>query len=90
VSDVTHIADIKNDNRLISPRELLENAIRSIDNGTISPDKIIIVHLRTESDESDSLYDVGYFISNMRTSEVVSLLEVMKTYMLDILGGRIY
>lgn len=86
---VTHIADIKDDNTLISPRETLEAAIRDIDSGEINPDKLMVICLRTKDDDGDRRYGTRRYASNMHVSEMVTLCEVVKSELVLTLNGRI-
>ena len=89
--NVIHIANIKNDNKLISPIETLEDALRCIKDGTISPDKLMVIGLNTEppvKKKPGRGYQINWFLSNLNNSEIVSLLEVVKQDFINMLMDR--
>lgn len=87
---VTHIAEVKNDNTLISPRETLEGVIRDIDSGEINPDKLMVIALRTkDNDGGDRRYGTRRYASNMHVSEMITLCEAIKSELVLVLNGRV-
>lgn len=87
-ADIHHIGNLRNDNTLISPLETLEDVKRSIEAGKINPDKLIVLSLQTEDEEGEGMYKVNFFMSNLRVSESVALLETAKADMVDTLNGK--
>ena len=84
-ADIVQMADLKQDNSLISPVECLRDVVRRIEAGEISPDKLIIVTLQTERDGEDGYYETHYFASNMRLSEQIALLATKTAHMTRVL-----
>lgn len=70
------------DNRLLTPVDSLEDALSEVSSGERKCDKILIITLDTEDDG----YGVGYYASNLSTSEQISLLEAMKAQCLSKMG----
>ncbi len=77
---ITHIADIKNDNSLLNPKQCLEDVIRRIDDGDIDPNKLVIIHLQTNPEGN---YEWNTYKSNLRDSELIALLEIVAHYAKD-------
>lgn len=71
MSEIKHIADVKNDNRLISVEDMLADAERW---ACEHPEykKAVVLLLR----DDDGKYDVRFQCSNMRMSEMVALLKI--------------
>ncbi|MCK5444961.1 MAG: hypothetical protein KAI73_05010 [Rhodospirillaceae bacterium] len=88
--NIIHMADIKNDNTLISPIDTLKDAIKAIEAGEIKPDKLMVISLDTDPPNKakpGAGYLVKWFLSDLRASEVVALLEVSKQDFLATLTG---
>ncbi len=88
MADITHIANLRNDNTLISPIETLDAARRAIEARKIEPDKLLVLSLQTKDEKGDDAYKMKWFLSNMKMSEAVALLEVAKVNLTDILTGK--
>ena len=85
---VVHIADIKNDNRLITPRSSLEDAIRAIDDKEVTPQKSIVLMLTTKDESGgDDGYTLNFFMFGLKVSEAVALLEAAKANFVKTLTG---
>lgn len=82
-AEVTHMAEIRWDNKLITPEGCLQDAIDQIHAGNIKPNKLLVLALY--GDDVD--YDVSHFVSNMKASELVTLCEHGKATFLDYLRG---
>jgi hypothetical protein len=67
-------ADRENDNTLLSPIEAIEDAAMDLRTGKIECDKALVLML----DAKDGQYNLRFTSSNLRVSEMVSLLEAMK------------
>lgn len=88
MADITHIASLRDDNTLISPTGTLDEARRAIETGKINPDKLLVLSLQTKNENGLGAYKVKWFLSNLRMSEAVALLEVAKVDLTDILTGK--
>lgn len=67
-------ADRENDNTLLSPADCLQDAAEDIRLGNLQCDGLLLIAL----DRTNGGFSFRYRCSNMRTSEIVALLEVMK------------
>jgi len=78
-------AEREDDNTLLSPVEALQDAIADIQDpkNTHKPTKLVIIGLN-----NDESYDVSFWLSNIKASEVLALLEYMKADMLDCMRGE--
>lgn len=77
-------ADRENDNSLISPIECLEDAAQDIRMGKRVCQKLLVITLDQGEDGRD--FKVGFYASNLRASEIVSITEVMKIRALKFMG----
>ena len=84
MSKVVYLSDVVEDNRFTPPVQLLHETIQEIEDGVCTPNKLVILML----DSTDEKYNVSYRMSNIRFSEVVSLLEVGKSSFLRTLLGQ--
>lgn len=78
-------ADRENDNALLSPAECCEDAANDIRSGKTPCDKLLVLRLRTTGDNGDE-YHVGFNACNMRSSEMLALLEVAKVEVMKCMG----
>lgn len=76
-------ADRENNNTLISPVECLEDAASGLRGGRLNAEKALVLLL--DSGEDGDAYNVHFLSSNLRVSEMVSLLEAAKTRLLQTL-----
>jgi hypothetical protein len=65
-----------NDNRLLSPLDMLSQAYKEIKSGEVTANKLVIIALDTGAEGED--YETSLFMCNIKTSEVIALLEVIK------------
>ena len=72
-------ADRENDNTLISPAECCDDAARAIRSGERKADAALVLTLN----RVEGKFDVGYFASNLKASEMLALLEVAKVRILQ-------
>lgn len=79
---VTHLTEKVDDNRLISPVDLLRRTADEIESGEINASRVIVGCL----DDTDDNYDVFYRASNISASQSLSVLEIMKKIMVDTMG----
>lgn len=75
-------AEREGDNRLISPVETLREAIANIESGAVPANAVIVLALNT----ADGAYAVRWFASNLRSSEMIALMEVAKVSLLRDMG----
>ena len=66
----------KDDNSLLTPAECLEDAAQDIRSGETVADKAMAILLNTGED--GAFYDIRWYASNMRSSEMLALLEATK------------
>ena len=69
MSEVVCLADVKNDNRLLTAEQMLENALRDLRSGALEADKLLLL---TVTDEI-GFYDPGFYACNMSASEMITL-----------------
>lgn len=74
----------ENDNKLVSPREVLQDVIADIDSGKSPMNKVLILML---DDSKPDGYGFNFAASNMKLSEMVALCEVMKSYFTSKIRG---
>lgn len=74
-------ADKENDNGLVTPAECLEDAAVDIRTGKRVCQKVLVLTLDVGPDGNG--YDVGFYASNLRSSEKLALLEVAKVNFLQ-------
>lgn len=74
MGNVRSINAHKNDAALMTPTDALREALSDIQKGIITPNKLIVVAL----DDTDGMYSTRFVQANMKMSEIVALLEVMK------------
>ena len=72
---VVKMSDKTNNGKQANVIDQLEGCLKEIKEGTINPDKIVILAL----DTSDDSYAVSWFQANMRMSECVSLADIAKS-----------
>jgi hypothetical protein len=70
------------DNRQWTPIDCLADAILDIKSGKTPCDKLIVVRINTNEDK----FDVGYHCANMKASEMIAALEILKAFILDEMG----
>lgn len=66
---VINLANVKDDNTLISPEQTLLDALDEIKSGKRPANKVLILTLYDE----DKCYGNGFYASNMKASEMVTL-----------------
>jgi len=88
MAEITQMADLKQDNALISPVECLRDVVRRIEAGKFKANKLIIITLETERDGEEGFYETHCFVSNMRVSEQVAVLMAMVGDMTRTLMGQ--
>jgi hypothetical protein len=82
MSNITYLAD-KLDNALLdTPLHALELVKERIETGQQSPTKLIVISL----DDSDGLYDVKWQQAGMTMSQLLALLEIVKSIAINEMG----
>lgn len=71
----------QNDNKLITPRDTLQDVMHEIDEGGIEPESALVLLLNRGEDGTS--YDTNFFVSNLSTSEILALLKVIETQVLQ-------
>lgn len=81
MSKIVHMADIVNNNQLITPEATLLDALSDIQEGKRTPNKLAVFML----DETDGKYCTNFYASNMKTTELIALCQrytyVFNTFM---------
>ena len=75
----------EDDNKLISPIEALQDAIRAIESGEVKADSLLIITLDRGTND-DKLFEYEWFASRISASDILALLEVSKTGALRSMG----
>lgn len=73
------LSEIKNDNRLRTPEQMLRGVLQELESGQIPAKRMMVIFL----DDSDDKYDVGYRATNISSSQIVALLSVIRQWALD-------
>ena len=82
--NIITLADKSDNNAMITPLQLVKDVAKQIENGEIQGTSAIVILL----DAPDFDYNWRYFLSNLRVSQMVSLLECVKSHGIDILNGK--
>lgn len=80
--NIEDIGKHANNGTMSSPINKLRSAIEDIENGDISPDKILILSLNTENGS----YIINWHQAGMRMSECITLCEISKAKFLAEMG----
>lgn len=80
MSKVINIADRTNDALMISPEQVLEQALEEVRSGTIS--KLMVITL----DDSETNYDIGILQAGMRFNELLALTDITKNIIKEEMG----
>jgi hypothetical protein len=73
------------DNRLWSPVECLEEAVRDVKSGRITADKVVVIFLNTGT-EDDPDFNVDYYVAKTKASQILAALECVKSKILAEMG----
>ena len=68
---------------VLSVRDLLLSMIADIDDGGISPDTVIVIHLDSKD---EAQWAQGYYATGCRSSQRITMAEVAKTQFLKDMG----
>jgi hypothetical protein len=77
-------ANRENDNGLLSPIEALQDAIADIEAGETKCQSILILAL--DRGEDETCFDIKFNSSNLKSSEMLALLECMKARVLTMMN----
>lgn len=83
--DVVYLANRQNDNRFVTPVQVLQDAIDDINSGNRKCTKILILTL---DDGAGQYYDHGFYSAKMKCSEIISLLYANLDLFASKLNGR--
>lgn len=72
---VINLAEMMNDNTMITPIQLLDMVRGEIEDGTINPNKLVILALDTEEDE----WDWTRYACNISAPEIMTLATLITT-----------
>lgn len=84
MAEVVQMADLRDDNRLITPEGTLLDALDQLQRGSKRAEKLVVVFLDTRP--NGERYSVNYLASNITGSEMVALLETLKACVLRDMG----
>jgi hypothetical protein len=73
-----------NDNRLVSPAEMLTDALTDIESGTVQPTRAMV--LFWEEDEEGEGFSTEFYASNLKGSEMLALLDMIRARILHQMG----
>lgn len=73
MAEVTHIAELRNDNRLITPAQMLRQLADDLDSGRESCTSALVIMLRNQEEE----FSVRPVMSNMNYSTGLSAMTLM-------------
>ena len=77
-------AERENNNSLLTPVECLTIAVREIENGERKCQSILVITLNRGDDNKG--FGVGFYASNLKASDQLALIEVMKAFILTDMG----
>ena len=86
--ETTKLFDYTEKSTMISPKQLLEKALSDMETDSIvdklfkNPPKMVILYLN----DIDDRYDVGFVQAQMKLSEIVGLLEIVKSDIIKMLN----
>lgn len=72
------------DNRLWTPIECLEDAIRDIKSGTMKADGVVVMFVDRGTDHT--MFNVGHYSANIKASEIISAAEILKVKLFNDMG----
>ena len=84
MSNIVRLATVKEDCRLITPEQTLVDALEDIRSGKRKCNKMLICMLDSENEG----YSTSFYAANVRASEAIALLEVVKQRFLDMIRGK--
>ena len=85
--NVTELADVKNDSRLISPERCLLNCLEEIRSKLQTPNRVVVIYLDDlATTEQPQKYNMAWKASNISSVEMIALLEVVKIDLLKSMG----
>ncbi len=82
MNNITYLADIHNNGTLDTPLHVLESVKERIESGQESPTKLVVISL----DDSSGLYDIKWQQAGMKMSEMLALLEIAKSVVINEMG----
>lgn len=75
-------AEREGDNTLLSPKEMMLDAVADIDAGKIAPTRAMVIVLN----DQDGTYQLNWYASGARCSDMISMCEVTKALLLTQMG----
>jgi hypothetical protein len=83
--NVVSLADKTDDNRFITPHDMLLVVADDIKKGHITPKRMVVLML----DDSDGMYDTDFRMANISTSQSLALCSMMQSLFAMRLAGFI-
>lgn len=74
------------DNRLVTPVDILRQAIADIENGQEAPTSAMVLFWERGSAEDDAAFSTMHYAANLSGSERIALLEMIKARVLAQMG----
>lgn len=71
------------DNRLVDPADLLRQAADEIERGEEPATSVLVLRLDSDGDS----YDTGWWAANLKSSEMIALMEFTKARLLNMMMG---
>lgn len=81
-NNVISLADRANSNKLWTPEQMLRAEADRLRDGKRKATKAVILFL----DDTDGAYKTGWAVANLRCSESIALLEIMKDPFKELMG----
>jgi len=72
-----------NDNTVWTPKDMLEDTLECIENGTFNPEKLMIAYISKEDEGTRT----GYILANISQTELIGMLEKAKLVALGLYDG---
>lgn len=75
MTNIVHIGEIINDNRLLTPETILQRTAEELGSGEEVANKCVVLLLNSDGD----IYDSSYRAANISKSEMLALLAMWQT-----------
>lgn len=72
------------DNRLLTPADMLQDALSDIESGAEAPTRAMLIFWTEDEDARE--FATSYYAANLRGSEMLGLLEIIKARILAAMG----
>ena len=72
------------DNRLWSVADCLQDALNDVK--SMPCDKVVVIRITTTNDKGEDVFNVGYHAAQIKASEILAALEIMKYQIIEEMG----